>query len=156
MVEKTKKSSQKTVQTTKEKKKTPVKKATPLKAKAPKVKGALSKEQIKELLTFITQKLDEGKAEEIAVIDLEGKTSLADFLVVASGTSARHIFGLANNLMTDLKKAGYAVKISGENGEGNWVLIDVVDIIVHLFTPQTRTLYDLEGLWQKSSKERVS
>lgn len=156
MVEKTKKSSQKKGQTTKGKKKTPIKKATPLKAKAPKVKGALSKEQIKELLTFITRKLDEGKAEEIAVIDLEGKTGLADFLVVASGTSARHIFGLANNLMTDLKKAGYAVKISGENGEGNWVLIDVVDIIVHLFTPQTRALYDLEGLWQNGSKKRVS
>ncbi len=150
MIEKTKKSSQKTVQTSKDKKKSTV---AGLKAKAPKVKGTLSKEQIKELLTFITKKLDEGKAEEIATIDLEGKTSLADFLVVASGTSARHIFGLANNLMTDLKKAGYAAKISGENGEGNWVLIDVVDIIVHLFTPQTRTLYDLEGLWQKAQRE---
>ncbi len=156
MLKKTKKSSQKTVQITsvsKEKKKTSVKKSTALKAKAPKLKGALSKEQIKELLTFIMKKLDEGKAEEIVSVDLEGKTSLADFLVVASGTSARHIFGLANNLMTDLKKAGYTVRISGENGEGNWVLIDVVDIIVHLFTPQTRTLYDLEGLWKNGQKK---
>lgn len=122
------------------------------KAKAPKTKGMLTQEQVQELLAFIVQKIDDGKGEEIVTIDLAGKTSFADYLVIASGTSARHIFGLANNLALDLKKAGFKVQLSGENGDGNWVVIDAIDIVVHLFTPQTREEYDIESLWKQTDK----
>lgn len=125
----------------------------PKKAKAPKTKGALTREQVKELLDFMMQKLDDGKAENIVSIDLVGKTSFADYLIIASGTSVRHIFGLANNLALDLKKAGFKVQLSGENGDGNWVVIDAIDIVVHLFTPQTREDYDIESLWEKNDKK---
>lgn len=118
------------------------------KARLPERKTALTSEQIRELLSFILQKLDDGKAENIVSIDLAGKTSFADYLVIAGGTSSRHVFGLANNLASDLKKAGYRVQLSGENGDGNWVVIDVIDIMIHLFTPDARAFYNLEEMWQ--------
>lgn len=121
-----------------------------LKMKSLKAKGASNQEQVQELLDFIVKKLNENKAEEIVTLNLQGKTSLADYLVIASGTSARHLFGLANNLAAGLKKAGYAIRLSGEHGEGNWIVIDAIDIIIHLFLPQTRMFYDIEGLWKKS------
>lgn len=110
------------------------------------------KERVAELLSLIEQKLDAGKAENITTIDLAGKTSFADYLVIATGTSARHVFGLANNLATDLKKAGYRVQVSGDTGDGNWVVIDAIDVVVHLFTQETRDFYRLEEIWnQKAS-----
>lgn len=110
------------------------------------------KERVLGLLALIEQKLDAGKAENIITIDLAGKTSFADYLVIATGTSARHVFGLANNLATDLKKAGYRVQVSGDTGDGNWVVIDAIDVVVHLFTQETRDFYRLEEIWnQKAS-----
>lgn len=123
-----------------------VKKTKPV--KVPPRTTALSQEQVKELLSFITHKLDEGKAEEILSIDLAGKTSFTDYLVIATGTSSRHVFGLANNLATDLKKAGYRVQVSGDTGDGQWVVIDVIDIVIHLFTKEAREFYQLEEIWK--------
>lgn len=111
-------------------------------------KSGLSKEDVKQLLDFVVQKLDEGKAEELVTISLAGKTSFTDYLVIASGTSSRHLFGLMNNLVQDLKKAGYNVRVSGEEGAGNWLVIDLIDVVVHLFTQEARDFYDLEGMWQ--------
>lgn len=117
--------------------------------KAPKRATALTKEQVKQLLDFIRQKLDDGKAENIVAIDLAGKTSFADYLVIATGTSSRHVFGLANNLATDLKKSGYRVQVAGDTGDGNWVVIDAIDIVIHLFTQEARDFYNLEEIWNK-------
>ncbi|MBQ9089846.1 MAG: ribosome silencing factor [Alphaproteobacteria bacterium] len=111
---------------------------------------SLSKDEVTKLLDFMVKKLDEGKAENIVTIDLAGKTSFADYLLIATGTSSRHVFGLANNLSMDLKKAGYRVQISGENGDGNWIVIDAIDIVVHLFTNEAREFYRLEEIWNKA------
>lgn len=107
----------------------------------------VSKEQVSELLDFVVHKLDEGKAQEIVTINLINKTSFTDYLVIATGTSSRHVMGLMNNLVKDLKKAGYRVHVSGDSGDGNWVVIDLIDVVVHLFTADARSFYNLEDMW---------
>ncbi len=105
-------------------------------------------EHIRTLVDFIVQKLDAGKAENIVTIDLVGKTSFADYMVIASGTSSRHVMGLVHNLIADLKKKGYKPHVDGETGDGNWVVIDLIDVMVHVFTPETRDFYQLESIWK--------
>jgi len=100
-----------------------------------------------DLLGLIVHTLDEGKAEDIIVIDLEGKSSLADHLVIASGRSSRQVTALAEQVATKLKDAGHGrVPIEGK-AHGDWVLLDAGDIIVHLFRPEVRAFYNLEKMW---------
>lgn len=91
--------------------------------------------------------LDDDKAEDVAVIDLAGKSSLADFMVIASGTSQRQVGAMAEHLRERAKAAGYP----GLSVEGlphcDWVLLDAGDVIVHLFRPEVRAFYDLEKMW---------
>lgn len=144
--------------TTSEIKKSPAKrkpcakKKTTKKAILPTAPGALSKEQIKELIAFVEQKLDAGKAENIVTIDLKGKSSFTDFIIIANGTSGRHLNGLANNLIQDIKKAGYRARISGDNSDTGWIVIDLIDVMIHLFTGEMRDFYDLEGMWKDQLK----
>lgn len=144
--------------TTSEIKKSPTKrkpcakKKTTKKAVLPTAPGALSKEQIKELIAFVEQKLDAGKAENIVTIDLKGKSSFTDFIIIANGTSGRHLNGLANNLIQDIKKAGYRARISGDNSDTGWIVIDLIDVMIHLFTGEMRDFYDLEGMWKDQLK----
>lgn len=144
--------------TTSEIKKSPAKrkpcakKKTTKKAVLPTAPGALSKEQIKELIAFVEQKLDAGKAENIVTIDLKGKSSFTDFIIIANGTSGRHLNGLANNLIQDIKKAGYRARISGDNSDTGWIVIDLIDVMIHLFTGEMRDFYDLEGMWKEQLK----
>lgn len=144
--------------TTSEVKKSPAKrkpcakKKTTKKAVLPTAPGALSKEQIKELIAFVEQKLDAGKAENIVTIDLKGKSSFTDFIIIANGTSGRHLNGLANNLIQDIKKAGYRARISGDNSDTGWIVIDLIDVMIHLFTGEMRDFYDLEGMWKEQLK----
>lgn len=109
---------------------------------------ALTKEQVKQLVAFLEQKLDAGKAENIVSIDLKGKSSFTDYLVIANGTSSRHLHGLANNLIQDIKKAGFRARISGDTSDSGWIVIDLIDVMVHLFTGEMRDFYDLEGVWK--------
>ena len=111
------------------------------KAKLPQSPVALSKEEVKELLAFIVQKLDDGKAENIVTIDLKGKSSFTDYLVIANGNSSRHLNGLANNLIQDIKKAGFRARISGDTSDSGWIVIDLIDVMVHLFT----------GVWKNAN-----
>ncbi|MDE2229925.1 MAG: ribosome silencing factor [Alphaproteobacteria bacterium] len=91
--------------------------------------------------------LDDGKAEEIAVIDLENKSALADYMVIASGRSQRQITALAERLLDVLHEAGYRhLSVEGLS-HGEWVLVDAGDIIVHLFRPEQRAHYNLEKMW---------
>lgn len=91
--------------------------------------------------------LDDGQAIDSVVIDLSGKTSIADFMVVASGRNPRHLGAMADHLIAALKKAGLPkVRVEGQS-VGDWVLIDAGDIIVHLFRPDIRRLYGLEKMW---------
>ena len=128
------------------------KKKTTKKAVLPTAPGALSKDQVKELIAFVEQKLDAGKAENIVTIDLKGKSSFTDFIVIANGTSGRHLNGLANNLIQDIKKAGYRARISGDNSDTGWIVIDLIDVMIHLFTGEMRDFYDLEGMWKDQLK----
>ena len=106
-----------------------------------------------ELLSLIEKTLDDNKAEDIVVIDLEGKTSIANFMVVASGTSNRHVASLADKVKFELKQKGYSATSEGEE-KANWVLIDAFDVIVHIFCPEVREFYNLEKMWNSVAELR--
>jgi ribosome-associated protein len=108
-----------------------------------------------ELLSFIQDSLDEDKAVDPVTIDLAGKTSFADHMVVVSGTSQRHLTTMAEKLLARLKARGIEGHAEGLNGS-DWVLIDTGDVIVHLFRPEVRALYNLEKLWGVALPEGVA
>ena len=105
-----------------------------------------------KVLEIITKTLDENKAEDVVVIDLRGKTSIANQMVVASGTSQRHVASLAEKVQENLKAAGFKSTVEGEE-KADWVLIDAFDVIVHIFKPEVREFYSIEKMW-KSVKSR--
>ncbi len=96
--------------------------------------------------------LDDDKAQDILTIDLVGKTSIADRMVIASGTSARAVAAMAEHLMIKLKDIGIKTKSEGER-QGDWVLIDAGDIVIHLFRPEVRQFYNIERIWQAPAAE---
>ena len=99
------------------------------------------------LLDAIVATLDDGKAEEIVAIDLRGKSSIADHMVVASGRSTRQVTALAEQVASKLKDMGQGrVSIEGK-AQGDWVLLDAGDVIVHIFRPEVREFYKLEKMW---------
>jgi ribosome-associated protein len=98
-------------------------------------------------LRLVHQQLDDLKAQDIVELDLEGKTSLADAMLVASGTSDRHVRALAEKVIAALKDAGsISPRVEGLVS-CDWVLIDAGDLIVHLFRPEIRGFYNLEKIW---------
>jgi ribosome silencing factor RsfS/YbeB/iojap len=99
----------------------------------------------RELLDLVLQTLEDGKAEDVVNIDLAGKTTIADHMVIASGRSSRQVLALAEHLEEALSRR---IRISVEGKvQADWVLIDASDVIVHLFRPETRAYYNLEKLW---------
>ena len=100
------------------------------------------------LLKLVIDTLDHGKGHDITVVDVRGKTSVTDFMVVASGTSERHVRSLAGHVTEEATKA--AAQPLGVEGEasGEWVLVDLGDVIVHVMKPQTRDFYQLEKFWR--------
>lgn len=100
-----------------------------------------------QLAATILTSLDDDKAQDVLTIDLVGKTSIADRMIVASGTSARMVSAMADHLARKLKTAGIKVQSEGEK-HGDWVVIDAGDVIVHLFRPEVRTFYNIERIWQ--------
>jgi ribosome-associated protein len=108
------------------------------------------------LLSRILASLDADKAEDIVTIDLEGRSSVADALVIASGRSARHVGAIAENLARKLKDAGYGARPIDGLSQGDWVLVDAGDVIVHVFRPEVRVYYDLEGMWSVREPERAA
>ena len=103
------------------------------------------------LESLVVQRLDEDKAQDIVVIDLTGKSSVADSLIIASGRSHRHVGALAEHLIRMLQDNGFGrAKIEGLTG-CDWVLIDVGDVIVHLFRPEVRSFYNIEKIWSVSA-----
>ena len=101
----------------------------------------------KTLLELIEKTLDDNKAENI------GKTSIANYMVIASGTSNRHVAALADKLKYALKQNGYSAASEGEE-KANWVLIDAFDVIVHIFCPEVRDFYNLEKMWNTAAELR--
>lgn len=99
------------------------------------------------LIRLIQESLDEDKAEDVVSIDLRGKASFADYMVIASGRSQRHITTLAEHLAESLKAAGFEAHLEGSK-QSDWVLVDCFDVVVHLFKPEVRTFYNLEKMWK--------
>jgi ribosome-associated protein len=108
------------------------------------------------LLSRILTSLDDDKAENIVTIDLEGRSALADALVIASGRSGRHVGAIAEHLARRLKEAGYGTRPTNGAAQGDWALVDAGDIIVHVFRPEVRDYYDLEGMWSVDEPERAA
>jgi ribosome-associated protein len=106
--------------------------------------------QAPAILPLVLQSLDDDKALEPVVIDLAGKTTMADHMVVATGTSQRHLAAMAEKLIERLKAAGRSDIRAEGLGDSAWVLIDANEVIVHLFRAETRSFYDIERLWQMS------
>ncbi|MBI3675893.1 MAG: ribosome silencing factor [Proteobacteria bacterium] len=137
--------------------KTPSRRAATAKA-APKAKTTSKRAASEEptLLNRILKSLDDDKAEDIVTIDLEGRSSLTDALVIASGRSSRHVTSIAEHLARKLKEAGYGTRpVDGLQG-GDWVLVDAGDVIVHIFRPEVRNYYDLEGMWSVEEPKRAA
>ncbi len=100
------------------------------------------------MLRIVLARLDDMKAEDIVTIDLTGKSSIADAMVVASGRSQRHVAAVADHVVKDLGEAGLrGIKVEGMR-QADWVLIDAGDVIVHVFRPEVRAFYDLEKMWK--------
>ncbi|MEP9365808.1 ribosome silencing factor [Xanthobacter sp. VNH20] len=105
-----------------------------------------------EVLALVTAQLDDDKSEDIVSIDLRGKTSIADYMVVASGRSQRHVGGIAEHLIEALKAAGVRdVRVEGQPA-CDWVLIDAGDVIIHIFQPEVRSFYSIEKMWSGTAR----
>ncbi len=102
------------------------------------------------LTDLVVDALDDVKAKDIVRLDVRGMTTVTDYLVVASGTSNRHVKALVDNVAEKAKEAGHrAIGIEGEEG-GEWVLLDLQDTLVHVMLPKVREFYNLEKLWSIS------
>jgi len=100
-----------------------------------------------ELIRRIVASLEDDKAEEIVTVDLAGRSSLCDAAVIASGRSTRHVMSIAEHLARRLKDVGYGTRPVTGAAQGDWALVDAGDVIVHVFRPEVRDYYDLEGMW---------
>ena len=109
-----------------------------------------------DLKNKIIKKLDSNKALDIVSIDLEGKSSIADFMIIASGTSSRHIQALSEQVYEELKINGITnCKIEGKDSS-DWKLVDGIDLVIHIFNPEKRKFYELEKMWSELiPKERI-
>ena len=109
--------------------------------------AAVDETDARTVLNLVLKSLDDSKAEDLVSIDMMGKSALADHMVIASGRSHRHVSALADHLLRDLKTVGVkAPKVEGLQN-GDWVLIDAGDLIVHIFRPEVRSFYNIEKMW---------
>ena len=113
--------------------------------------------EISEIKNKIEIILDNNKAKNIISIDLKKKSFIADYMIIASGTSSRHLQSLSENLVSELKKIGVSnCRIEGKEST-DWKLVDAIDVIVHIFNPEKREFYDLEKMWSEPiPKEKIS
>lgn len=101
--------------------------------------------ELEQLQDLVINALEDVKANQLTSIDVRGKLDITDMMIIASGTSDRHIQALAENVVMSAKKSG--VTIVGVEKDQSWMLIDLYDVIVHIMLPETREFYDLEKLW---------
>ena len=112
--------------------------------------------KISEIKNKIEIILDDNKAKNIVSIDLKKKSYIADYMIIASGTSSRHLQSLSEHLVSELKKIGiYNCRIEGRESN-DWKLVDAIDIIIHLFHPEKREFYDLEKMWSEPTPKEKS
>ena len=104
---------------------------------------------IQQIKKTIEKILDDNKAVNIVSIDLKKKSYIADYMIIASGTSSRHIQSLSDNIVFELKRNGLEnCKIEGKDSK-DWKLVDAIDVIVHIFHPEKRKFYELEKIWSE-------
>jgi ribosome-associated protein len=113
--------------------------------------------EISDIKKKIEVILDNNKAKNIVSIDLKKKSYIADYMIIASGTSSRHLQSLSENLISELKKKGISnCRMEGKESS-DWKLVDAIDVIVHIFNPEKREFYDLEKMWSEPiPKEKAS
>ena len=113
-------------------------------------------DKISDLKSVVLSTLDLNKAQDIVTIDLKDKSSMADYMIIASGTSSRHIQSLSEQVLEKLKDHGLTnSKIEGKESS-EWKLVDGIDLIVHIFHPEKRKFYELEKIWSELiPKEKV-
>jgi ribosome-associated protein len=115
--------------------------------------AGISGSSVSRAINTVLASLEDSKAENIVSIDIQGKSSLGDYMVVASGRSHRHVAAVADQLLKALKDAGLGhARVEGLAG-ADWVLIDSGDVIVHVFRPEIREFYNLEKMWQAPDLE---
>ncbi|WP_432807291.1 ribosome silencing factor [Rhodoligotrophos ferricapiens] len=113
--------------------------------------GVLPEGGISKLVASVRESLDDSKAEDVVAIDLAGRTPIADYMVIASGRSDRHVGAIAEQLVENLKKSGQQdIRVQGLT-HCDWVLVDAGDVIVHIFRPEVREFYNLEKLWSANA-----
>ncbi len=119
------------------------------------MKSADNAESVQRLRDLAVAVLEDAKAQDLQVFDLRERNTFADFMIVASGTSSRQIKAMAERISLKLKSLELPppLGVEGEEG-GEWVLVDLADVVVHLMLPQTRAFYNLEKLWDASIRER--
>ena len=106
--------------------------------------------EVKKIKQIIENTLNKNKANNVVIIDLKKKSYIADYMIIASGTSSRHLQSLSENILVELKKYGHEdCRIEGYESN-DWKLVDAIDIIVHLFHPEKRSFYDLEKMWSEN------
>ena len=104
-------------------------------------------EAVEKVKDLVVSALEDMKAVDLTVIDVQGKSSLTDYMVIVSGTSSRHVKAMANNVVIEAKKAGIPpMGVEGEQ-QGEWVLVDMGDVVAHIMMPETRAFYQLEKFW---------
>ena len=102
----------------------------------------------KKIIDIVYQILDDNKAQNIVIIDMKNKSSIADYMIIASGTSSRHIQAISENTAQKLKSFGLDdCRIEGQNSD-DWKLIDALEIVIHIFHPEKRSSYNLEKMWE--------
>jgi len=112
--------------------------------------------QIEEIKKVVIEALDDLKADNINVLDVKNRTSVTDYMVIASGNSSRHVKSLADNVVAEIKEhGGRPLGIEGD-GASDWVLVDLGEVVVHVMLPATRAFYDLESFWRDGPDAEVA
>ena len=112
--------------------------------------------EVEEIKDLVINALDDMKGVDVVVLDVRGKSNVTDFMIIASGTSGRHVKAMANSVVVEVKKAG--INPLGVEGESTseWVLVDLVDVVVHIMQAETREFYQLEKLWEAGSVDELT
>ena len=112
--------------------------------------------QAKEMAKIAYHALDEKKGEDIRIIDIAGISVLADYFIIANGSSESQVQAMVDNVEEEMHKAGYSLKQREGYGRGNWVLLDFGDVIVHVFDKENRLFYDLERIWRDGKNIEIT
>jgi ribosome-associated protein len=116
----------------------------------------MDKQTSRKMAAIACSALEDKKAEDIRVIDIEHVSVIADYFIIASGTNRNQVQALAENVEEQLYKAGFEKKQSEGYTSGNWILLDYGDIVVHIFDQENRLFYDLERIWRDGNQISVA